>query len=190
LSYARLVTPRQTSDGKVTGHGGGKIGNVHLKWAYSEAVLWMLRNSDDAKAFLKRMEITQRLIKTVVFWLALRRRHALGDPSVLVSSRLCRPTCRRVYRQPGLCMRLFFQLPVYMVRVRDLHAHSHFYVLKGKRPMSNEQSSSGANSGQGCCGNIECCACCCCNCGGCCNCNCCCQPAAAQPNAPSNQKCC
>jgi hypothetical protein len=35
LSYARLVTPRQTSDGKVTGHGGGKIGNVHLKWAYS-----------------------------------------------------------------------------------------------------------------------------------------------------------
>jgi transposase len=54
LSYARLVTPKQTSDGKVTGHGGGKIGNVHLKWAFSEAVLWMLRNSEDAKAFLKR----------------------------------------------------------------------------------------------------------------------------------------
>ena len=31
LSYARLITPKQTSDGKVTGHGGGKIGNVHLK---------------------------------------------------------------------------------------------------------------------------------------------------------------
>jgi len=56
LSYARLVTPKQTSDGKVTGHGGAKIGNVHLKWAFSEAVLWMLRNSDDAKAFLKRKE--------------------------------------------------------------------------------------------------------------------------------------
>ena len=56
LSYARLVTPKQTSDGKVTGHGGGKIGNVHLKWAFSEAVLWMLRNSEDAKAFLKRKE--------------------------------------------------------------------------------------------------------------------------------------
>ena len=37
LSYARLVTPKRTSDGKVTGHGGGKIGNVHLKWAFSEA---------------------------------------------------------------------------------------------------------------------------------------------------------
>jgi len=56
LSYARLVTPKQTSDGKVTGHSGAKIGNVHLKWAFSEAVLWMLRNSEDAKAFLKRKE--------------------------------------------------------------------------------------------------------------------------------------
>jgi transposase len=56
LSYARLVTPKQTSDGKVTGHGGAKIGNVHLKWAFSESVLWMLRYSDDAKAFLKRKE--------------------------------------------------------------------------------------------------------------------------------------
>lgn len=56
LSYARLVTPKHSSDGKITGHGGAKIGNVHLKWAFSEAVLWMLRNSDDAKAFLKRKE--------------------------------------------------------------------------------------------------------------------------------------
>jgi transposase len=56
LSYARLVTPKQTSDGKVTGHSGAKIGNVHLKWAFSEAVLWMLRYSEQAKAFLKRKE--------------------------------------------------------------------------------------------------------------------------------------
>ena len=56
LSYARLVTPKQTSDGKVTGHSGAKIGNVHLKWAFSEAVLWMLRYSDDAKALVKRKE--------------------------------------------------------------------------------------------------------------------------------------
>ena len=56
LSYARLVTPKQTSDGKVTGQSGAKIGNVHLKWAFSEAVLWMLRYSDQAKAFVKRKE--------------------------------------------------------------------------------------------------------------------------------------
>jgi transposase len=56
LSYARLVTPKQTSDGKVTGQGGAKIGNAHLKWAFSEAVLWMLRHSEDAKAYLNRKE--------------------------------------------------------------------------------------------------------------------------------------
>lgn len=56
LSYARLVTPKQTSDGKVTGQSGAKIGNVHLKWAFSEAVLWMLRYSEQAKAFVKRKE--------------------------------------------------------------------------------------------------------------------------------------
>src|SRR5262249_30530640 len=38
LSYARLIRPLKTSAGKVTGGGGGKIGNAHLKWAFSEAV--------------------------------------------------------------------------------------------------------------------------------------------------------
>ncbi len=56
LSYARLVTPKLTSDGKVTGQSGAKIGNVHLKWAFSEAVLWMLRYSDQAKALVKCKE--------------------------------------------------------------------------------------------------------------------------------------
>ena len=56
LSYAWLVTPKQVSDGKVTGHGGAKMGNSHLKWAFSEAALMMLRYSEDAKAFLKRKE--------------------------------------------------------------------------------------------------------------------------------------
>jgi transposase len=36
LSYARLIRPLKTSAGKVKG-GGGKIGNAHLKWAFSEA---------------------------------------------------------------------------------------------------------------------------------------------------------
>ena len=42
----------------MTGQSGSKIGNVHLKWAFSEAGLWMLRYSDEAKAFLKRKEKT------------------------------------------------------------------------------------------------------------------------------------
>jgi transposase len=56
LSYARLVTPKHTSDGKVTGHSGAKIGNPHLKWAFSEAVPMMLRHCEDAQQFLARKE--------------------------------------------------------------------------------------------------------------------------------------
>lgn len=56
LSYARLVTPKQISDGKITGRGGAKIGNAHLKWAFSEAALMMLRHSEEARQFLVRKE--------------------------------------------------------------------------------------------------------------------------------------
>ena len=35
-SYARLVKCQAESAGKVTGTQGNKIGNAHLKWAFSE----------------------------------------------------------------------------------------------------------------------------------------------------------
>jgi transposase len=54
LSYARLIRPRKTSAGKVKGGGGGKIGNAHLKWAFSEAACLLARESDQAKRFLAR----------------------------------------------------------------------------------------------------------------------------------------
>jgi hypothetical protein len=38
----------------VTGAGGGKIGNAHLKWAFSEAACLLARESDQAKRFLAR----------------------------------------------------------------------------------------------------------------------------------------
>jgi transposase len=56
LSYARLIRPQKTSAGKVTGGGGGKIGNAHLKWAFSEAACLLVRESDQAKRFLARKE--------------------------------------------------------------------------------------------------------------------------------------
>ena len=59
-SYARMVKPEKTSNGKVTGGGGGKIGNHHLKWAFSEAAILFLRNSARAKTFLKRLEKKHR----------------------------------------------------------------------------------------------------------------------------------
>ena len=44
LSYARLVRCRHESAGKKLGSGGHKIGNAHLKWAFSEAACFLVRS--------------------------------------------------------------------------------------------------------------------------------------------------
>jgi transposase len=56
LSYSRLVRCSHESAGKVKGSGGKKIGNAHLKWAFSEAACLMLRSSPRAKAWMQRQE--------------------------------------------------------------------------------------------------------------------------------------
>jgi transposase len=54
LSYARLVACQHESAGKVKGVGGRKIGNAHLKWAFSEAASLMLRSFPAAKSWMQR----------------------------------------------------------------------------------------------------------------------------------------
>jgi len=54
LSYARLVACTHESAGKVKGVGGRKIGNAHLKWAFSEAASLMLRSFPAAKSWMQR----------------------------------------------------------------------------------------------------------------------------------------
>ena len=44
-SYARLVKCQKQSGGKTLGTGGAKMGNVHLKWAFSEAAVLFLRHT-------------------------------------------------------------------------------------------------------------------------------------------------
>lgn len=56
LSYARLVRCTHESAGKKQGTGGNKIGNAHLKWAFSEASCLLLRESEQAKRWLARRE--------------------------------------------------------------------------------------------------------------------------------------
>jgi len=79
-SYSRLVKPEKTSAGKTTGGGGKKIGNHHLKWAFSEAAVLMLAKSEEAKKYHKRLmkkgskakalsTMTHRLGKAVYFML-------------------------------------------------------------------------------------------------------------------------
>ena len=50
-SYARLVKCEKSSSGKRLGTGGAKIGNVHLKWAFSEAAVLFLRANPPAQEY-------------------------------------------------------------------------------------------------------------------------------------------
>jgi transposase len=56
LSYSRLVRCEHESAGKTKGSGGKKIGNAHLKWAFSEAACLMLRALPAAKTWLAKQE--------------------------------------------------------------------------------------------------------------------------------------
>jgi transposase len=55
-SYCRLVKSKKESAGKVYGTSGNKIGNAHLKWAFSEAAVGFLRHNPQGQAYLARLE--------------------------------------------------------------------------------------------------------------------------------------
>jgi transposase len=55
-SYARLVKCAHESAGKKLGTGGAKQGNVHLKWAFSEAAVLFLRYGGEHQKLLARLQ--------------------------------------------------------------------------------------------------------------------------------------
>jgi transposase len=84
LSYARLVKCEHNSAGKKLGTGGAKIGNVHLKWAFSEAAVLFLRNNPEGQKHLRRLAgrhgkakalsiLASKLGRTVYFMLTKER---------------------------------------------------------------------------------------------------------------------
>ena len=56
LSYARLVGGTHESAGKKKPGGGKKMGNVHLKWAFSEAAALFLRGNPAGQKLFQRLE--------------------------------------------------------------------------------------------------------------------------------------
>ena len=54
-SYARLVKCQRQSGGKTLRTSGAKMGNVHLKWAFSEAAVLFLRHTA-GKKLIARIE--------------------------------------------------------------------------------------------------------------------------------------
>ena len=87
-SYARLVKCSKESAGQLYGYGGGKIGNAHLKWAFSEAMCLFLRESDRAKTYVAKLEkkhgkgkamsiLTHKLGRAVYF--VMKRKDAFDE---------------------------------------------------------------------------------------------------------------
>jgi transposase len=55
VSYARLVKCAKESAGKRHGTSGKKIGNVHLKWAFSEASVLFLRANPKGQKYVDKL---------------------------------------------------------------------------------------------------------------------------------------
>lgn len=55
VSYCRLVKSMKESNGKKYGSSGKKIGNAHLKWAFSEAADLFLKGNAPGKKYLDRL---------------------------------------------------------------------------------------------------------------------------------------
>ena len=55
VSYSRLVKSVKESNGKKYGSSGKKIGNAHLKWAFSEAAALFLKGNEPGKRYLDRL---------------------------------------------------------------------------------------------------------------------------------------
>ena len=81
-SYARLVKCAKQSGGKTLGTSGAKMGNVHLKWAFSEASVLFLRHTTEGKKLLagiakkhgkgKALSILAHKIGRAVFYMLSR----------------------------------------------------------------------------------------------------------------------
>ncbi|MFN7955439.1 MAG: IS110 family transposase [bacterium] len=81
-SYCRLVKCSRESAGKVYGTGGARMGNVHLKWAYSEAAALFLPRNPEGQQLRDR----------------LARKHGKGKAMSILAHRLGRASYHMLRR--------------------------------------------------------------------------------------------
>lgn len=90
-SYGRLVKCSRESAGKRQGFGGSKIGNVHLKWAFSEAAVSILSKSAEARKLIER----------------LRRKHGKAKSLSILAHKLGRAVYYMMTREKTFNMQRF-----------------------------------------------------------------------------------
>jgi transposase len=93
-SYCRLVKCSRESAGKHYGTGGSKIGNAHLKWAFSEAAVGFLRKNPPGQNLLAK----------------LRRKHGKGKSLSILAHKLGRAVYYMLSRQKAFDMQQFMKV--------------------------------------------------------------------------------
>jgi transposase len=91
VSYGRLVKCAKESAGKRLGTAGKKIGNAHLKWAFSEAAVLFLRNNPAGQKCLARLE----------------KKHDKGKALTILAHKLARAVYYMLKRQTAFAMEKF-----------------------------------------------------------------------------------
>ena len=92
-SYGRLVKCAQESAGKRSGTSGTKIGNAHLKWAFSEAAVLFLRDNPAGQKLLTRLE----------------KKHSKGKALTILAHTLARAIYDMLKRQTACDLETFLQ---------------------------------------------------------------------------------
>ena len=92
-SYARLVICSKESAGKRLGTSGKKIGNAHLKWAFSEAATLFLRQNPAGQKLLGRLE----------------KKHDKGKALSILAHKLGRAVYHMLKRKVAFDMDLFLR---------------------------------------------------------------------------------
>lgn len=92
-SYARLVKCAKQSAGKNYGYSGNKIGNAHLKWAFSEAVCLMMRELPQAKAYVDKQA----------------KKHGKGKAMSILAHKLGRAVYHMLKRKDAFDVNYFFR---------------------------------------------------------------------------------
>jgi transposase len=90
-SYCRLVKCAKESAGKRFGTSGSKIGNAHLKWAFSEAAVLFLRDNPAAQKLLARLE----------------KKHSKGKALTILAHKLARAVYYMLKRQTAFALETF-----------------------------------------------------------------------------------
>jgi transposase len=92
VSYCRLVKSAKESAGKRMGTSGKKIGNVHLKWAFSEAAVLFLRRNPLARKYRDK----------------LMRKHGKAKSMTILAHKLARAVYYILKRKEVFHMETFF----------------------------------------------------------------------------------